>query len=81
VAVQVGDDGGQLAAAAVVRLIQRQAPRTRVELARLELVGERAGDLVAAGVLLARDLGVPGTIDDALGQPRAEAGAHPLTSG
>ncbi|MGZ4326238.1 MAG: hypothetical protein ACXVHB_32715 [Solirubrobacteraceae bacterium] len=59
-------------AAAVMRLVQRQPPRPVV--ARLEpvgTVGERPGDLVAAGALLARDLGVRGTVDHPLGQPRA----------
>jgi hypothetical protein len=53
-----------------------------VEVARLALarvLGERACDLIAAGALLARDLGVRGAIVHALGQPPAEAASHALT--
>jgi hypothetical protein len=71
--VQVGDHRGQLMTAAVVRLVQRQAPRP--VLARLEpvgAVGEGARDLVAGGALLARDLGMGGAIRHSLAQARAE---------
>jgi energy-converting hydrogenase Eha subunit B len=57
-AVQVRDDGGQLAAAAVMGLIERQPARPAVAATRLALVGalgERAGYLVAARAFLARD--------------------------
>ena len=81
-AVQVGDDRSQLTAAAMMRLIERQPPRRAILAPRDELVAgdrERAGDLVAGGVLLARDLGVRGAAPTTLGQPRAEPDAHALT--
>src|SRR4051794_23616988 len=58
--------------------------RGAVDVAGLELVrsiGERARDLIAAGALLVRHLGVRGAADDALGQPRPETPGHPLTRG
>jgi hypothetical protein len=63
-------------AAAVMRLVQRQPARRALAIGRVELVGavcEGAGDVLARGVLLARDLGVRGAADDALGQPCPEA--------
>jgi hypothetical protein len=67
-------------AAAVMGLVQRQPPRRTLAIARVVVVGavgERPRDLVAAGVLLARDLGVRGAVDDALGQPCSESGRSP----
>jgi len=69
-------------AAAVMGLVERQPPRRALPSAGLEslgTVGEGAGDLIAGGVLLVRDLGVRGAPDDSLGQPRAEASRHALT--
>lgn len=83
-AVQVGNHGGQLMAAAVMGLVQRQPARRALALAcreSLGAVGEGAGDLVAGGVLLAGDLSVRGAADDALGQPCSEADGHPPTGG
>jgi hypothetical protein len=83
-AVQVRDHGGQLAAAAVMGLIERSSTRPVLAVARLALlgpVGERARHLVAAGVLLARDLCVRRAIGHALGQPCTEASGHALTRG
>jgi hypothetical protein len=83
-AVQIGDHGGQLIAAAVMGLVQRQPARPALAIPRLEplgALGEGAGDLVAGGVLLARDLGVRGAADDTLGQPRSEADGHAPTGG
>jgi len=62
-------------------LIQRQAARRAVDVARLALVGavgEGARDLLAGDALLARDLGVRGAIRHAFGEPRAEASRDPL---
>jgi hypothetical protein len=67
--------------AAVMGLVQRQPARSAVAIARLALVGavgEGASDLIPAGALLARDLGVRRAVSDALAQPRAETPGHPL---
>lgn len=51
----------------MVRLIKRQAPRPPGLARRHQLVAgevERSGDLVAAGALTARDLGVRTTAPD-----------------
>jgi hypothetical protein len=83
-AVQIRDDGGQLTAAAVMGLIERQATRPAVDVTRRALADaltKRTSDLIAAGALLARDLGMRGTVPDALGQPPAEAPGHALTRG
>jgi hypothetical protein len=81
-AVKVRDDRGQLATAAMVRLIKRQPARRAILPPRDELVAgdrERPGDLVAAGALIARDLGVRAASPTALEQMRAKPGADPLT--
>jgi hypothetical protein len=68
--VEVGDDRGQLAAAAVVGLVERQPPRRPRLAAGGELItsarSEGTGDLVARRALPARHLGV------------RRAAAHPL---
>lgn len=65
--IEIGDHGRELAAAPVMRLIQRQPPRRSNRARRLQRVtaiAERARDLLvcssARGLLLARDLGVRG---------------------
>jgi hypothetical protein len=59
-AIKVRDDSGQLASAAMMRLIKRQAPRRAILTPGDELVAgdrERLGDLIAGGALIACDLG------------------------
>lgn len=61
--IEIGDHGRELAAAPVMRLIQRQPPRRcnrARRLQRVTAIAERARDLIARGLLLARDLGVRG---------------------
>jgi hypothetical protein len=81
-AVEVGDDRGQLAAAAVVGLIERQPPRRPRLAARRELVASArpkgAGDLVAARALTARHLRVGGTNAYPLEQAPPETPRHAL---
>jgi hypothetical protein len=81
-AVEVGDDRGKLAAAAVVGLIERQPPRRPRLAARGELVlrarSEGAGDLVARRALTARHLGMGGAAAHPLEQAPAEAPRHAL---
>lgn len=67
----------------MVRSLVQRHPADRPRLTpREQLIAtdrERASDLLAGGVLLARDLGVRTTTATALKQPGAEPGADPLT--
>jgi len=65
-------------------LIEGEPPRQAADARRLQTAGafrERASDLVTAGALLTRNLGVRSTVAHTLGQPRPEPSRHPLTGG
>jgi hypothetical protein len=78
-AIEIRDHGGQLATATVIRLIQRQPPRRRHGTQPSAAIAKRARDLIAAGLLLAGNLGMGAAAMHTFQQPPTEARGDALT--
>jgi hypothetical protein len=82
--MEIGDHGRKLAAGTMVRRVERQPLRRPGRASGPQLVvavAEGTRDLIAAGLLLARDLGVRGAAADAFRLPPVAAHGDALADG